>query len=371
MKKYYFSSSKKSTASKSYNEINRFLKVYPESDQFPISNSSFGKLYQDSIVIKSMLNLPIDAIEDTNKFTEEKSRKVKGLKLIIIPSNEKYKIQYIEDSLEKGEFKVIPFLDMFFNVEYNGNSIKIKYFGKDITIVGKDKKVKKNNLYYDNSVSYYEEKIGPKNIIEGFTYLDNDKNYKLYIFKFLCEIDGLFLVKKNICSFDYKSQVIYSCKKNDFAKLFNIPKDSIIIYEIKSGDDLQNLMMQIIKKCYFLAKFFDCFPLYKQKEIFIIGFNRYKKFGYINLDLIQEKNITCLLFDIYNELFGEKIYCNFEDINMLKFLKDKTSNMANDIKEVKDKTNNLENEIKDIKSKLDLIFERLPALSINNNNNQG
>ena len=75
MKKYNkFHSSKKSTSIYSYKEINKLLEVYPESDQFPISNSSFGKLYEDSILIKSMLNLIIKAIEDPNIFTEE-SRK--------------------------------------------------------------------------------------------------------------------------------------------------------------------------------------------------------------------------------------------------------------------------------------------------------
>ena len=81
-------------------------------------------MYEDSILIKSILNLPIKAIEDPNIFTEE-SRKIKGLKLIILTEDEKYKEQYICDSLWNLRFKVFPFLNMFFNVSYNEDNIKI------------------------------------------------------------------------------------------------------------------------------------------------------------------------------------------------------------------------------------------------------
>ena len=184
-----------------------------------------------------------------------------------MPEDEKYKEQYINDSLENGEFKVIPFVNMFFNISYNRDNIKIKYCSKDDIITKKNSKEMKDALIYDINDLYYEEIKPPKNILEGYIYIDNNNHYKLYIFSFWWEIDGLFQVESNIYSFDYKSYIIYSCQKYNNNKLVNISKDSIIIYEIKSGDDLYILTTLIIKKYDFLEKFFNCFPLYKKKEI--------------------------------------------------------------------------------------------------------
>ena len=346
-------------------ELSESLKILPEKNYFPVSNSNYGILYEEAIEKSFFLNLPIEPIQDPNIFLDE-SRQIRGLKLMLVPQNEINSIKYLKYSLNSGKYKVIPCLNMIFNVSYNNITVKVKYDPNNYEIIIKNS----NNKYIKDYIFniQYKEYDSPKNILKRCIKFDD---VYLLIFSFTCEIDGLFKAKDNFYAFNFKSFISYSCKKNDDGHLTRMSKDNIIVCETKSGYSSYDLQNQIIKKCKFLENFFACFPSYKNSELIFIGFTRGSEF--IDFDEIKESNVNCLIINLNdeNKLFGERLYCNNEEINMLKNLKDKNEKIEKDINDMKKgisdmkkDTSDIKNEIielkHDIDSKFSLILSRLP-----------
>ena len=179
------------------------------------SNSQYGILYEDSIILKSILNLPIEIIDDLTIFNEEK-RKIKGLKIIALHSSEKSINNYISLAIEKGLFKVIPYMNAVFKVSLYNNEVNIRLFENKITINDEY-----NKYIYDFDFKYVDKKK-LKNIPEFLIYLNN--NIKLYLFSFECEIYGLFITRDIVHTVDFKCFIRFSQKKNSKDKIYSIPK---------------------------------------------------------------------------------------------------------------------------------------------------
>ena len=179
------------------------------------TNSQYGIFYEDSIILKSILNLPIEIIDDPTIFSEEK-RKIKGLKIIALHSSEKSINNYISLALEKGLFKVIPYINAVFKVSLYNNEVNIRLFENKITVNDEY-----NKYIYDFGFKYVDKKI-PKNIPEFLIYLNN--NIKLYLFSFECEIYGLFITRDIFHTVDFKCFIRFSQKKNSKDKIYSIPK---------------------------------------------------------------------------------------------------------------------------------------------------
>ena len=366
-KKYSYSLT---TTKHSCEELNNSLIVTPSKESYPVSSSSYGLLHEDSIYIKPLLNLPIEAINEPKIFCEENV--VRGLKLILIPSNESNKLKYIDESLLTGNFKVIPYLNMEFTVSFDDYMVYFKYSRNSIYIQDQfgDAEQYNNFHYYDNS--------NPKNIFKGYIFIDELKKYQIFIFEFKCQVDGIFKSQKEFSTSDFKSFIIDSAKKNLYGKLYTIPKDSILIYETKSGDSIDKLTEQISKKCKFLENFFNSFSQYKANKVIFFGFNYSRQLGKYNASGLMNNNINVVLINVFDGLFGEKIYCKNEQINLLKTLKEKVGENSQDIKEVKQRVCVVENmvgdlsiNVGDLSRKIDLILQRLPAPAASSQSNKG
>ena len=82
----------------------------------------FGTMYEDTVVSKSLLNLPLEQIYSSYLFSENK-RKIKGLKLLVFP----YDTGLFDkkNALDKEQYKVISYLSSDFEVKYESEKFYI------------------------------------------------------------------------------------------------------------------------------------------------------------------------------------------------------------------------------------------------------
>ena len=236
-----------------------------------IQNKEYGYEFEQSISLKSCLFLPISSIKEDKIFTKE-YRYFYGLKLIIINEN---KPEETASLLDEGKFKIIPFSNNYYQINldglkkyfisYNDEDIFVK---TDINFVNLNKNKTYSNYHTKTKTSKKDTYVGTFNL-----FFNNNKKskYQISLYSTKCEIDGLFESLDNIKLSSFGINEIYS---NYSDKI--IEKNSLIVYEIKSGKKEKKLINQMMKRCFFIQKYLN--NIY-DKQIYYIGFFRAKKYN--------------------------------------------------------------------------------------------
>ena len=119
MKKYGFQYYYQKNYRGNYNnyiDIDRLKITETNMKEGANENTNFGYEYEHSIITKSLINLKMHSINERKVYTKE-NRKFYGLKVVIIKNENYFKIP---DLLDKGKFKVIPFSNQYYELEYPG-----------------------------------------------------------------------------------------------------------------------------------------------------------------------------------------------------------------------------------------------------------
>ena len=234
-----------------------------------LENSQYGLDYEHSIVTKSCSHLDIHSINETKVYTNE-YKKFFGLKLVLI-KNEKYNL--IPDLLDKGKFKVIPFSNKYYELKHPN------YYHIFISINKKHLDIKKQCKYdkpffFDNKTkyNYHKSSMTSKNdeYLGKIQLFNRDKRsfIDIFLYSSICQIDGLFNTEKDIDISDFKIRKSYSNFESD-----TIKANSLIVYEIKSGNREKDLVSQMSERGHFIGKYLN---LIYNKPIYYIGFYRNK-----------------------------------------------------------------------------------------------
>ena len=251
-----------------------------------IENPNFGFEYQDSICTKSYVHLKIKSINEKSLFTAQYNHFF-GLKILLIKREKKSGLSdYIKSLLDEGKYKVIPFSNDYTKLTYNNKVYYISYNSTGVRLVNdyyrnqKLSNVEAHNESLKNSrTSYSDTYIGTFNF-----HTKNDISLDLIIYESKCEIDGIFEVFNDIKLDEFKAEnIVYA----NFSESI-IKSKSLLIYEIKSGDQKKKLEKQMIKRAYFIINYLK---LIYDMPIYYFGFYKENpKKQNILLELEENKN---------------------------------------------------------------------------------
>ena len=243
----------------------------------PQENDKYRYEFDDSIAIKSLYHLKIHSINDRNVYTKE-YRKLFGLKLVIIEGQNYSKIA---EYLDSGKFIVIPYSNKYYELKYQ---IYHKLFitaDSDYFDIEKDPQCfYMNNFCSGNHKSSesaaHDEFVGCVNFKDRY-----QSGTKIFIYRSSCEIDGLFYVEKKIDLSEFKLKKIFSNFNEQY-----INKDSLLVYEIKSGDQENKLLEQMKRRGNFIYRYLN--SIYS-KNVYYLGFYR-KNYENNNENNLSENN---------------------------------------------------------------------------------
>ena len=243
----------------------------------PQENDKYRHKFEDSIVIKSLYHLKIHSINDRNVYTKE-YRKLFGLKLVIIEGQNYSKIA---EYLDSGKFIVIPYSNKYYELKYH---IYHKLFitaDSDYFDIEKDPQCfYMNNFcsekHKSSETAAHDEFIGCVNFKDRY-----QSGTKIFIYRSSCEIDGLFYVEKKIDLSEFKLKKIFSNFNEEY-----INEDSLLVYEIKSGDQEDKLLAQMKRRGNFIYRYLN--SIYS-KKVYYLGFYR-KNYENNNENNLSENN---------------------------------------------------------------------------------
>ena len=243
----------------------------------PQENDKYRHEFEDSIAIKSLYHLKIHSINDRNVYTKE-YRKLFGLKLVIIEDQNYSKIA---EYLDSGKFIVIPYSNKYYELKYH---IYHKLFiTADFNYFDIEKDPQcfyMNNFCSGNHKSSetaaHDEFVGCVNFKDRY-----QSGTKIFIYRSSCEIDGLFYVEKKIDLSEFKLKKIFSNFNEQY-----INKDSLLVYEIKSGDQENKLLEQMKRRGNFIYRYLN--SIYS-KNVYYLGFYR-KNYENNNENNLSENN---------------------------------------------------------------------------------
>ena len=241
-----------------------------------VENINFGTEYEDCICTKTSINLKAKSINERKVFTRE-YRIFHGIKILIVEGI-RNKV-YNSKLLKNGKFRVIPFSNNFFKIglKYYDNYF-ISYNNQGVIIETNDITLKKKITEKDFSGDGY---IGKYQIYK------KGKKSNLYLLLYVakCQIDGLFDIIKETKFSDFQADQIFSNHNQE-----SIQEDSVMVFEIKSGDQPKKLIRQMKNRCYYIYQYLK--TIYN-KPIYYIGFYKEK-----DSSLIQSIDISNELKDL-------------------------------------------------------------------------
>ena len=242
-----------------------------------IENKYYGTEYENTLVTKTCVNLKVKSINDKDIYSEQ-YRHFGGLKILLIKSKGiKDEEETISDMLDNGEYKVIPYSNYYYKITYGKKYYYISYNRNGLFF----RDFKYNDYYpYINDThrkSLKKSKTSSTDTYLGTYYLFRERyiDLSLIILSSKVEIDGLFEVFDKINLSSFKAPIKYSNYINN-----NIQKDSLLLYEIKSGNQPKKLINGMKKRCQFIVKYLHIFY---NRPIYYFGFYKGKKdFIYAN-----------------------------------------------------------------------------------------
>ena len=165
------------------------------------------------------------------------------------------------------------------------------------------------------------------------------------MFLFFCkiEIDGFFYTEKEFKLSEFKAKEINTLNN----QIDTIQEKSLLIYEIKNGDNLNSLCNQIINHYHFLVKFFECLKKYDKKHLKFFGFYRSSKNIEIEKNLKDELSkleLPVILIRYDDEIFRQNIYYEnneIDNIKQIKLIEEENSKKLDDLKDDIDEIKNM------------------------------
>ena len=322
------------------NNIIDELKIY--STNFTcsdfIENSNYGNEFEHTISTKSCLHLDINSINSKKIYTKQ-NRKFFGLKLVVIKNNN---YDLIPILLDEGKFKVLPFSNKYYRLKYfNCEPLLISYNNERVFVTDENFR----DYYYFDYYTYYDyhlkSKTSKNDNYRGYIQLKgvNSKIIEIFIYSSSCEIDGLFEVSSDFDLGKYKVNNVYSNNENKIIK-----KNSILIYEIKSGFQEDKLINQMYESGFFIYKYLE---FVYNGPIYYIGFFTSNPNDSININIKKNKNkikneqikinkvnnnsynllgkfpFNLVIFGIKDTIFGEKIKYEKEELNLIYHINEK------------------------------------------------
>ena len=366
-----------------------------------IQNPKYGYDFEHAIATKSLFFLPLRSINDINLYTKE-YRHLYALKLVIF---DEYKPHKICKFLDEGRFRIIPFSNDYYKIFIQGfKTYFISYNSEKISVQTIYKRDVPLDYFYKNN--HKNSKTAKSDIYVGtfklYTQEGYKSNYLISLYKSSCEIDGLFICLNNINLDDFKAKIIYSNFERNF-----IEKDSILVYEIKSGNKKIELSKQMQTRChliYYYLNFIYHKLILKDNELSShnksfeeksFNFDResedetnYKtendkksetsqkaSINKININFVNERdpifdNLRNLpakiaIFETNDKIFGERLIYDKEDLNLLRCLQTDMINIKNnsgvlekEVKDIKKQVNKMEVKV----SKIDLIEAKMDQI---------
>ena len=295
-----------------------------------IENPDYGTEFEHTISTKSCLHLDIHSINSKKIFTKQ-NRKFFGLKLVVIKNNN---YDLIPKLLDEGKFKVLPFSNKYYRMKYfNCEPLLISYNNEGVFVTDE---YFHDYLYFDNYTYYNyhsKSKTSKNDNYIGYIQLTsmNSQIIEIFIYSSSCEIDGLFEVCSDFDLEKYKVNKVYKNNENE-----TIKKNSILIYEIKSGFQEDKLINQMYERGFFIYKYLEC--VY-DRPIYYIGFfiNNPNESININIKKNKIKNeqiainkmnnyiynllgkfpFNIIILSIKDTIFGEKIIYEKEELNLI------------------------------------------------------
>ena len=263
-----------------------------------IENANFGFEYENTICTKSCINLKIKSINEKRLYTR-RYKHFFGLKLILIKKVNNLPVDYIERLLDEGKYKVVAFSNNYTKISCGNINYYISYNGEGLYLYDEyycEKKLmflENHKKALINSVTSYSDKYQGTFMFK----MNNEILLYLILYSSSAEVDGVFDVLSNIELSEYKADIIY---KNYIEN--NIKDNSLLIYEIKSGDKQMELINQMKKRCHFIVNYIKL--IYKDiQHIYYFGFFKEDD----NFEVISNKydsieNIKKKAFDKNEEL---------------------------------------------------------------------
>ena len=243
--------------------------------------------------------MKIKSINDKNIFTKQYHH-FSGLKLILCSDNYGSDItEFITKMLDTGKYKVIPYSNYYYCITYKTEWYYISFNSENLIL--QDEKYKNIKPFY---VKEHEEAI--KNSSTSFTdkyrgtyYLFQDKKYwlNLIIYSSETEIDGFFETMDKINIKLFKAPIIYKNYSEN-----NITSNSLLLYEIKSGDQKEKIIEQMRKRCQFIHNYLR---LFYDFSIPIYYFGFYTEKSILNYE-INLDNSDSVKNNIINDYEDEK-----------------------------------------------------------------
>ena len=297
-----------------------------------IENPDYGTEFEHTISTKSCLHLDIHSINSKKIFTKQ-NRKFFGLKLVVIKNNN---YDLIPKLLDEGKFKVLPFSNKYYKMKYfNCEPLLISYNNEGVFVTDE---YFHDYLYFDNYTYYNyhsKSKTSKNDSYIGYIQLTsmNSQIIEIFIYSSSCEIDGLFEVCSDFDLEKYKVNKVYKNNENE-----TIKKNSILIYEIKSGFQEDKLINQMCERGFFIYKYLEC--VY-DRPIYYIGFCTNNPNDSININIKENKNkikneqiktkkmnnyiynlfgkfpFNIIILSIKDTIFGEKIIYEKEELNLI------------------------------------------------------
>ena len=269
-----------------YSDKIRIVKQHKKNFPFE-KNTNFGTEFENSIITKSCVNLKIKSINDKSIFSKQ-YRHFAGLKILLIYNNQEYykTIEYIKNLLDKGNYRVIPASSYSYTISFYRQKINISFDGAKLEVKDFYGNHLKKKKHAEPPKAQEKSKTSKNDIYLGTFYFFNDygRRLELIIYSSEVEVDGFFEIFEDIQLDSFGADKIYLNFEENY-----MSSNSLLLYEIKSGDQLAKLKEQMSERCHFICNYLKVFY---DRPIYYIGFYKDKKLKEIEINSDKGQNLN-------------------------------------------------------------------------------
>ena len=316
---------------------------------YPKTNPYFGIKYEEILKKRTIRHLEgVNSIYDPGVFSQE-GRYIQGIKAFVVKGKNKkevfdsYKFAFSNDNFYIFPYFCHKFIFSVDNIEYTLTIDNDGYVGVNADYFYTEGQTVFFN--YNGQKYYFSEfKSNRDELLQ--IYLVNNCFMILFLTKI--EIDGFFNVQKEFEISSFQGEEVCFLNKS----LQKIPKESFLVYEIKSGEKINDLLSQLLYHYAFLNKFFEVFTKYNFKKFVFFCFFRSKEKIKIEDECLLEKinkiELPVILIRYADKVFNESIYYENVKINEIGEIKSSIDNLKTRIDNFDDSLRKELNEIKEM-----------------------
>ena len=350
------------------------IKEIPK-ELYPMTDQKIGLVYEANLRKKTLSNIKgIKSLYDPGIF--KNNGKICAVKAFFIKGNNRHDlIENYKAAFRNNDFYIFPKFDNKYEFNVDGKKFYLQIKNdKKLYINSRyifDRTVNYDTFIHNNEYLYIYDFRSYHDVLEK-AYLIN--GYFVLLYSSQIEIDGMFVVGENFKLSEYQAEeIFYFGDKQE-----EIKKGSIIIYEVKSCNNLSGLLDQMVKHYYFLEKYFRTFKKYDIKNFVYIGFVKETESITLNEEIIQKIkgfSFPFILIRFLDKIFGENIFFDDTEINdicdikyliqeNIQYVNDMNLKMDNMEKKFDSKLTNIEQSINQIKE----LIKSLHSENIGNDN---